>query len=113
MLFLTFTAPGDYESVQNLPLTFEIGHAINSSLCVDVDIFDDEIVEFVEYFSVSLTSSDPVYINPVSEANVSIFDNDRMLCTAMTLALSPSSLPGLFNVHEKREGVWYLMKHES
>ena len=76
--FLVSSAPGDYESVQDVQLVFQIGHAIgiSASVCVDVDVYDEEIVEYVEVFTVSLVSDDPVVIAPISEANVSIFDND-------------------------------------
>ena len=77
-------APDDYGAVQNLSLMFQIGFAINTSLCVDVDIFDDVIVEYFEDFSVSLASDDPVIFAPISEANVSIYDNDRKLLKALS-----------------------------
>ena len=82
--FLVYSAPGDYESVQDVQLVFQIGHAIglSASVCVDVDVYDDEIVEYVEVFTVSLASDDPVVIAPISEANVSIFDNDCKSPTA-------------------------------
>ena len=74
-MLLIYTAPGDYGSLDMVDLMFQVGDAINSTLCVDVDIFDDEVVEYVEEFSVSLTSTD--LVAPTAEANVSIFDNDR------------------------------------
>ena len=74
--FIQFIAPGDYGSLVAVPLSFSIGAAINSTACVDVDIFDDDIVEDIEMISVSLASSDPVILAPIQVANVSIFDND-------------------------------------
>ena len=58
------------------PLVFRVGEEINATSCVDVDIIDDDIVEYVEDFSASLVTSDPVIIAPFYEANVSVFDND-------------------------------------
>ena len=70
------TAPGDYGAVVNAPLDFHVGEELNTTSCVDIDIFDDDTVEYEELFSVSLMTTDPVIIVPISEANVSIFDND-------------------------------------
>lgn len=73
---LTTTAPNDYGPLEGYPLVFQTGDAINSTACVDVDIIDDEVVELVETFSVSLDSDDPVIIDPIQEATISIIDND-------------------------------------
>ena len=80
-----YTAPGDYGYLVNAPLSFDIGAAIGNTSCVDIDIFDDEIVEDDEIFSVSLNSSDPVNIL-VSSANVTIFDNDCKSLILLQLA---------------------------
>ena len=78
LLFILHAAPGDYTSLSNASLTYQIGDPNGTILCLDIDIYDDEIVEYVEYFSVILSSLlEPVYFEPIQEANVSIYDNDR------------------------------------
>ena len=75
----TALAPDDYTAIANSPLTFFSGDPVDTRRCVNVTIIDEEIVEDDQFFSVSLTSSDPVYITPFSEAQVVISDNDRKL----------------------------------
>ena len=60
-----------------MPLAFSIGAALNSSSCANITINDDLIVEYDEEFSVYLSTYDPVIIDPIEEANVTIIDNDR------------------------------------
>ena len=50
----------------------------NVSLCVDVTIHDDIVLESTELFQISVTSSDPDVSLDVSTTLVSISDNDRM-----------------------------------
>jgi hypothetical protein len=70
------TAPGDYVPVVDVPLSFSIGAAVNSTSCANITINDDVIVEYDEEFTVSLTTTDPVIIEPIRESNVTIIDND-------------------------------------
>lgn len=72
----TAFAPGDYTSVVNYPLVFFTGDPVGSEQCVNITIIDDLVVEPDQSFSVSLTSSDPVYFTPTSQASVVIADND-------------------------------------
>ena len=69
-------APGDYVPLVDVPLSFLIGAPLNSTYCVNITINDDLIVEYDEEFSVYLLSYDPVIIDPIYEANVTIMDND-------------------------------------
>ena len=48
------------------------------SLCVDVTIRDDSVLESTELFQISVASSDPDVSLNVSTTFVSISDNDRM-----------------------------------
>ena len=81
VLLSIFLAPGDYDSLDAVPLSFSIGAALGTVACADIDIFDDEVVENIEMLSALLTSDDPVILAPIQEANVSIFDNDRKCST--------------------------------
>ena len=72
----TALAPGDYTPLTNSPLVFYSGDPVGTSRCANVTIIDDLVVEPDQYFSVSLTSTDPVYITPNSIAQVIIADND-------------------------------------
>ena len=51
----------------------------NTTVCENIGIFDDSIVEDTESFSVTLASNDSqVTVNAMSdEATISITDNDR------------------------------------
>ena len=72
----TAVAPGDYTSKANYPLIFYAGSPVGISQCVNISIIDDLVVEPDQYFSVVLTTTDPVYITPTSLAQVIIADND-------------------------------------
>ena len=86
----TAVAPGDYTSIVNYPLTFSAGSPVGISKCAYINITDDLVVEPDQYFSVSLASTDPVYINPTSLAQVIIADNDCELLMVPPLSPSPS-----------------------
>lgn len=61
---------------------------MNSERCVDITIIDDDIIENDQSFGVSLTSNDPVFITPISEAVVVIAtDNDskRKICSKKSI----------------------------
>ena len=55
---------------------FMSGDALGTTACQNVTIIDDDPVETNETFTVSASSSDPVNISPVSQSEVTIFDND-------------------------------------
>ena len=52
------------------------GDPLGSTACLNVSIIDDDIVEAVEMFTVNASSSDPVIISPIAQAEISIADND-------------------------------------
>ena len=72
----TALSPGDYTALANFPLTFYSGDPMGTSRCTNVTIIDDDIIEPDQSFSVLLSSTDPVYITPTSQAQVVIIDND-------------------------------------
>ena len=57
-----------------MPLAFSIGAALNSTSCANITINDDLLVEYVEFY-VYLSSYDPVIIDPIEIANVTIIGN--------------------------------------
>ena len=78
--FVFHTAPDDYEPLINASVTYQVGDPIGTILCLNVDIYDDEVVEYVEDLSVVLSAfNEPVYFDPMEQANISIFDNDCKL----------------------------------
>ena len=58
-----------------MPLAFSIGAALNSTSCANITINDDVFVEYEEFY-VYLSSYDPVIIDPIEIANVTIIGND-------------------------------------
>lgn len=72
----TALSPGDYTALANSPLVFNSGDPVGTSRCANVTIIDDEIIEPEQSFLALLTSSDPVYIAPTQQAQVTIIDND-------------------------------------
>ena len=63
----------------NAPLVFMAGDDLGTTVCENVTIVDDiDTVEPDQTFSVIASSSDPVIISPVSEAEVTITDDDGM-----------------------------------
>lgn len=77
MLFLT-VGPEDYTQIQDYPITFFAGSEIGTTMCVNITIEDDDIVEPDQQFFVTLdsTSDNPVFFYPYSSATVVIGDND-------------------------------------
>lgn len=54
--------------------------------CFDIAINDDESLENIELFTVSLESADPnVVIGPLSFTTVMILDNDGMMVTTLVI----------------------------
>ena len=75
--FYSVCADGaDFEGIVNAGVVFMAGDPLGTTACENVTISDDMVVEDKESFSVSASSSDPVVISPISQANVSIMDND-------------------------------------
>lgn len=69
------TVTVDYSPV-NQNLTF----SSTESICVDVVVVDDTILEDIEKFQITLSSSDPsVLIGDIRVASIIISDNDGML----------------------------------
>ena len=69
------TATVDYSPV-NQNLTF----SSTESICVDVVVIDDTILEDIEKFQIALSSSDPsVLTEDIRVASIIISDNDGML----------------------------------
>ena len=88
----TAVTPGDYTSKASYPLTFSAGSPVGITQCANISIIDDLVVEPDQYFTVSLTTTDPVYITPISLAQVVIDDNDCELLTSLSLSFSLFSL---------------------
>lgn len=61
----------------NVPLYYGAGSPLNSERCVDITIIDDDFIEPDQSFEVSLSTSDPVFLTPIDQADVIIAtDND-------------------------------------
>ena len=66
----------DFSQLEDTPLVFPIGTPIGDMQCVTVNISDDDLVEDDETFTLSLTSSDAVFLFPNSSKEVTIVNND-------------------------------------
>ena len=67
----------DYEAVSMSPLNFEPNSPLASVRCVNITINDDDVIEPDQTFSVELSTTDPVFLEPISMATVVIeTDND-------------------------------------
>ena len=75
-VFINSSAGADYMSIMNAPVVFMSGDPLGTTACQNVTIFDDNVVEAEEMFTVSTSSSDPVIISPTSQAEINITDND-------------------------------------
>ena len=64
----------DYEL--NFQMALDILESTGNQICVNVDIIDDELVEGMEEFGLSLSSSDQVVAFIIQTAVVVIEDND-------------------------------------
>ena len=65
-------------------MTFVPGNDVGTMVCVNVLIVDDMVtIEPDQSFTILASSNDPVIIAPISEATVTIVDNDgeKSLCT--------------------------------
>ena len=69
-------APGDYTAITNMQLTFS---ATVQSQTVTVAIGDDDVVERLETFNITLTTSDPSVVLIPMTATVDIQDDDSEL----------------------------------
>ena len=72
----------DYSALNFHNLTFISGQSADdeSTQCVEIEIYNDDINEGNEYFNVVLTSyfSSVVAVSGMSSGNVRIIDNDGM-----------------------------------
>ena len=74
------TEEDDYYPLVDEPIVFLESDLPGAVRCSSVQIVEeDEVVEADQYFTVSLSTSDPVYITPIQQAQVVIEDNDRKL----------------------------------
>ncbi len=62
---------------ESTEIVFQSGFT-NSTLCVDIEIVDDAILESSEFFYIILNSSDPDVDIENSMASIVIIDNDGM-----------------------------------
>ena len=69
----------------------------NVLLCVDVEIYDDSVLEDTETFSITLSSSDPqVIVGAVGVASIIISDDDCKLSPHSISSLDPFFLSQLW-----------------
>ena len=66
----------DFGQLEDTPLVFLIGTPIGDMQCVTVSIFDDNLVEDNETFTLSFTSSDAVLLFPNSSREITIVNNN-------------------------------------
>ena len=82
----------DYDAVAMFQMDYEPNSPLNSVRCVNITIRDDLIVEPDQFFQVALTTSDPVFLTPISMATVVIAtDNDSKSHTQAKLLQSVCS----------------------
>ena len=62
----------------SVDLTFLSGASTGDIQCINITITVDIYVEYNETFSVSLTSTDPAVNSVISDATVTIKDDDSM-----------------------------------
>ena len=74
------TGGEDYTSISNVTVNFS---GDQNTVCIDIDIIDDEICELNERFTVNFTTSIEVNID-VSTSTVTIIDNDCKSCPLRT-----------------------------
>ena len=74
MYVYTLTEPSDFDAPDQLSGSFTVGGT--DEICFVFVINDDDCVEDKESFEVILSSSDPYVDIHISEANVTIWDND-------------------------------------
>ena len=68
----------DYSQV-TVHLTFNAGSQEGSTTCTDISIFDDNILESDEYFTITLRSSDPVNFDVSMGSCIIVEDADSEL----------------------------------
>jgi len=84
-IFTVFHA-GDHDYSQlTVHLTFNAGSQEGSTTCTDISIFDDNILESDEYFTITLRSSDPVNFDVSMGSCTIIEDADSELVLLMDL----------------------------
>ena len=71
-----YTDGNDYVGIQDITLEFEAGSPEGTTVCVDISILNEDVVEPEQEFSVQLFSMDPVNIGPNGTATVIIVDSD-------------------------------------
>lgn len=75
MLFYTALEGFDYVAMAYTK-SFPIGSMNSATLCVNITIVDDEVLEENQEFFVSLSTKDPGVILESSETIITIMDND-------------------------------------
>jgi len=82
--FLMVSHAGDRDYSQlTVHLTFNAGSQAGSTACTDISIINDNILESDEYFTVTLSSSDPVYFDVSMGSCTIIEDADSELVVPM------------------------------
>ncbi len=57
-------------------LKFELGHEGRQTICIYIEILDDDVIEPDKFFSVQLTSTDPTVTLARDRATIRIIDDD-------------------------------------
>ena len=79
ILYTNSVAADDFEPLTSVSLLFPAESPVNFTSCTNVTIIADELVENDEQFSVSINSSDPVSIQPISTKNITVVNIDGKL----------------------------------
>ena len=74
-VWITLTETSDDYINLETPLIFPSSLELNQTLCINITVVDDNILESTEFFIVSIDSSDDSIFTGVP-ATVSIIDND-------------------------------------
>lgn len=81
-MYIHCTAVFDYTTLER-EVVFQPSTEAQQSLCVDVSVVNDAILENVETFHVEITTTAPRVTIPLSSATVSIEDDDRVEVTVV------------------------------
>ena len=104
--FLINTGDLDYDAVDDFPFYYPANSPLNTVQCVNVTIRDDDVIEPDQSFEATLSTNDPVFIEPISQATIVIVtDNDS------TYAGEIIVLEQMYRVHAPR--VLYLLQVDS
>ena len=80
MVILTYFVHVDGEDFDGGQLVLSFSEANGTRICLNYDIFDDDVPELTEDFFIEVTSSLPaVSFTPSNIIQVSIIDNDGMV----------------------------------